>query len=220
MVPADSPRANKLRILTPESTARTLHAHLARHNLRVLFIACGTLLLAAALWLLLYALACWLILLAVSAGGASEAAIPRTFLRWFIALALVSTAWAWLCRRFLRQDIARDKKHSLEVASEFLLATPRVTLSLFSTMTAWRRLSAPELEQAASFIHRLASERRMPLLSVPQEIPDARTRDKVLLTLQLMEIIDLQKRGRDWIVTLHVSRPAAFQFDRAGGDAE
>jgi len=35
-----------------------------------------------------------------------------------------------------------------------------------------------------------------------------------------MEIIDLQKRGRDWIVTLHVSRPAAFQFDRAGGDAE
>jgi hypothetical protein len=108
----------------------------------------------------------------------------------------------------------------LEVASEFLLAIPRVTLSLFSTISAWRRLSAAELDQAASFIHRLAEERRMPLPSVPQEIPDARSRERILLALQIMQIIDLQKRDRDWFVTLHVSRPRAFQFDRSGGNSE
>jgi len=219
MLPARS-RANTLRILTPASTARMLRAHLARHNLRVLFLAFVTLLLALALWIMLYGLACWLILLAVSAEGVSEAGIPRTFRRWFIALALVSTAWAWLCRRFRPQEIARDKKHPLEVASEFLLAIPRVTLSLFSTISAWRRLSAAELDQAASFIHRLAEERRMPLPSVPQEIPDARSRERILLALQIMQIIDLQKRDRDWFVTLHVSRPRAFQFDRSGGNSE
>ena len=143
--------------------------------------------------------------------------IPRTFLRWFIATALVSTAWAWLRRRLLPAEMPRDKKPFWEVASDFLLAVPRITLSLFSTISAWRRLSDAELDQAASFIHRLAEERRVPLPSVPQEIPDARVREKVLLTLQLMQIIDLQKRDRDWFVTLHVSRPRAFQFNRAGG---
>jgi hypothetical protein len=219
MLPARSPRANTLRILTPASTARTLRAHLARHNLQVLFLAFGTLLLAAALWVLLYGLAIWLTLLVVSAEGVTETGLPRTFLRWFIAFALVSVAGAWLGGRFMRREIARDAKLPAEVASEFLLAIPRVTLSTFSVISAWRRLSAAELEQAASFIHRLAEERRLPLPSVPQEIPDARARERILLTLQIMQIIDLQKRDRDWFVTLHVSRPRAFQFDRSGGDS-
>jgi hypothetical protein len=220
MLPARSARANTLRILTPASTARILRAHLARHNLRVFFLAFATLLFSLGLWVVLYGLAIWLTLLVVSAEGVTETGVPRTFLPWFIAFALVSVAGAWLGRRFLRQEIALDKKPPVEVASEFLLAIPRVTLSIFSTISAWRRLSAAELEQAASLIHRLAEERRIPLPSVPQEIPDARSREKVLLTLQVMQIIDLQKRDRDWFVTLHVSRPRAFQFNRSGADSE
>jgi len=215
-----SPRENTLRILTPASTARILHAHLARHNLRVAALALVTLLLAAALWIMLYGLVCWLMLLALSAEGVTETGIPRTFLRWFVGLALVSTAWVWFLRRLPRQEIARDSKHPVEVASEFLFAIPRVTLSTLSMISAWRRLSATELEQAAALIHRLADERRLPLPSVPQEIPDARARERILLTLQVMQIIDLQKRDRDWFVTLHVSRPRAFQFDRSGVDLE
>jgi hypothetical protein len=220
MLPARFPRANTLRVLTPASTARVLRAHLVRHNLRVVSLAFGTLVFTVALWVILYGLAIWLTLLAVSAQGITETMIPPTFFLWFVAFALVSIGLTWLCRRFLRQEIARDKKTPLEVASEFLLAIPRITLSIFSTISAWRRLSAAELEQAASFIHRLAEERRMPLPSVPQEIPDARSRERVLLTLQLMQIIDLQKRDRDWFVTLHSSRPRAFQFDKIGGDSE
>ena len=219
MVPARPSRANTLRILKPASTARMLRTHLVRHNLRVLGLAFVTLLVAVALWILLYGLGCWLLLLLASAGGSSESGIPRTFLRWFIGLALVSMAWVWLCRRFLPHEMPRDKKAPLEIASEFLLAVPRITFSMFTTISAWRRLSDGEFEQAASFIHRLAAERRMPLPSVPQEIPDAGSRDKILLTLQLMQIIDLQKRDRDWFVTLHVSRPRAFQFDRSGGES-
>jgi len=219
MPPARPPRENTLRILTSASTARLLRAHLVRHNLRVIFLALVTLALAVALWALLYGLAYWLILLVVSVGGASDAGIPRTFLRWFMALAVVAMAWVWLGRRFLQHGMPGDKKVPFKVASDFLLAIPRVTLSMFGTISAWRRLSAAELDQAASFIHRLAAERRVPLPSVPQEIPDARSREKVLLTLQLMQIIDLQKRDRDWFVTLHVSRPRAFQFNRSGADS-
>jgi hypothetical protein len=219
MLPERSSRANTVRILTPASTARLLRAHLARHNLRILFLAFVTLLLAVALWILLYGLAYWLTLLAASARGISEEGIPRKFLRWFLAFALVSTAWVWLGRRLPRPEIPRDNKPLWEIAWEFLLAIPRITFSMFSTISAWRRLSPSELEQAASFIHRLAEERRLPLPSVPQEIPDARSRENILLTLQIMQIIDLQKRDRDWFVTLHVSRPRAFQFDRAGGDS-
>jgi hypothetical protein len=197
-----------------------LRAHLTRHNLGVLFFAFVTFLLAVALWILLYGVACWLILLAVSAEGFSDVGIPRTFLRWFIALALVSIAWALICRRSFRREIAVDKKPFWEVALEILLAIPRVTLSMFGTISAWRRLSAPELEQAASFILRLSAERRMALPSVPQEIPDPRTRERVLLTLQILQIIDLQKRDRDWFVTLHSARPPAFQFDRSGNGSQ
>lgn len=220
MAPARPSRTTTLRILTPTSTARMLRAHLVRHNLRVIGLAFVTMTMAVALWILLYWLACWIILLVSSVAGNSEAGIPRAFLRWFIALALVSMAWVWLCRRFLPHERPRDKKPPLEIASEFLFAIPRITLSMFSTISAWRRLSDAEFEQAASFIHRLADERRMPLPSVPQEIPDARAREKILLTLQIMQIIDLQKRDRDWFVTLHVSRPRAFQFDRSGGGSE
>ena len=73
-----------------------------------------------------------------------------------------------------------------------------------------------EYQQAAVFIHRLANEGRVPLTSVPQEIPDERSRDNILLTLQLMQIIDLQKSDRDWFVTLNSMRPKAFQFNRSG----
>jgi hypothetical protein len=220
MLPARSPRENTLRILTTTNTARTLRAHLARHNLRVLLLAFATLLLSIGLWILLYGLACWLILLMVSVGGDAEFGIPRTFVRWFVALALVSVALTWLFRRFVPQEIARDKKPVLAVALDFLLVVPRVTLSVLGMLSAWRRLNAAEFDQAASFIHRLASERRMPLPSVPQEIPEARSRENILLTLQIMQIIDLQKRDLDWFVTLHVSRPLAFQFDRSGVDSE
>jgi hypothetical protein len=220
MIPARFPRANTLRVLTPATTARVLRAHLVRHNLRVGSLAFGTLLFTIALWVILYGLAFWLTLLAVSAQGITETGIPPTFFFWFAAFALVSIGLTWLCRRSLRQEIARDKKTPWEVASEFLLAIPRVTLSIFSTISAWRRLSAAELDQAAAFIHRLSDERRMPLPSVPQEIPDARSREKVLLTLQIMQIIDLHKRDRDWFVTLHSSRPRAFQFDRTGDDPQ
>jgi hypothetical protein len=213
-----SSSAPVLRIQKPEGTARILRAHLFQHNIRILFLAFGTLLLAAVLWLLLYGVACWLILLTISARGVSDAEVPRTFVRWFAVLALLSVAWVWLCRRLMPDERARDKKRTSEVISEFVLAIPRVTLSVFNTLSALRRLSAEESEQAAVLIHRLSDEGRIPLSSVPQELPNPRSRDRVLLTLQLMQIIDLQKSSRDWFVTLHAMRPKAFQFSRSAND--
>lgn len=213
-----SSTAPVLRILKPEGTARILRKQLVQHNIRILFLAFGTLLLSAALWLLLYGVACWLILLAVSAGGVSDAEVPRRFIRWFAGFALLSVVWVWLCRRLMPDERARDKKRTSEVVSEFVLAIPRVTLSVFSTLSALRRLTAEEREQAAMLIHRLSDEGRIPLASVPQELPNPRSRDRVLLTLQLMQIIDLQKSSRDWFVTLHGMRPKAFQFNRSGDD--
>src|SRR5258708_6901810 len=181
MSPTRSSTGPVVRVLSPVHTARVLRAHLLRHNLRVMMLAGITLLFAAALWVLLYGAICWLLLLALSAGASTDAEIPRTLIRWFAGIALASLFWVWIARRLVPGERPRDKKTPWEVVGDFLFAIPRMTLSIFDTISALRRLSDAECEQAAALIHRLADVRRMPLPSVPQEIPDETTRERVLL---------------------------------------
>lgn len=199
--------APKLRPVTPARTARSLRRHLARHNLFVLLLATYTLLAVAALWLVLYAISCWLILLALTVIDVPHPHIPHHFGFLFAVAALCAVIYAWIDRRLTPNELPRDDKTTGDFISDFVLAIPRMTLSIGGTLAAWQRLTDAELLQAAALLHRLAVESRVPIASVPLEIPKPAARSKILFALQITKVIDVCRRDREWSVTLDSQCP-------------
>lgn len=194
---------------TPELT-RVLRSHLAMHNLRVVLLAVLTLVAAAALWYGLSLLANWLALLFVTAVRGTEAQMPAGIENVFWIVAAVLLALAWIDRQLRPDDRARDHKSAAEIAWEIVLAVPRLTLSVWGTLSAWLHLDTRERAEAVALIERLGQERRLRLTSMPLEIPNPQRRFKILFALQMVQIIDVRREDRELWVTLNPLRPPAL----------
>ena len=201
-----------MRVATVESTARALRREIRRHNRRVALIALFTLVVAAGLWTVLYAVCAWVLMIGFIAAGVSRTTLPDGFTILFLVIAACATGYAWIDRRFTPNDIPRDDKSSGEIIADFLLALPRITLAVPGTLRAALSLDARECAEAAAFLHHLAQERRIPLHQVPLDIADAPTRFRILFALQLLEVIDLRRRDRDWSLSLNAERTRALQI--------
>src|SRR5262245_38245509 len=116
-----------VRVRTVETTIRTLRAHFARHNQRVLLIAAGTVVASAAAWLLLYMVCTWVFVIAVAVFElpVSRTAVPRGFTIVFAVAAVCAMGYAWLDRRLTPNERPADEKRSGEIVSDFILAVPR-----------------------------------------------------------------------------------------------
>ena len=204
-----------MRAFAPTSvadTTRALGAHLAAHNLRVLGIAGATLLTAVALWAGVYGFCGWMILLAQAAVDSPQTGFPRHFHVVFIGIALSLIAIAWVLRRMYPDDFPSENKTAWEYIFDFLLAIPRVTLSIGGTLAAWQHLSKTDLAQAAAFLQRLAEVRRLPLHQAPLEIADEVQRARILFALQLTRVIDLRRHEREWWIVPHAQRPQSLRL--------
>jgi hypothetical protein len=169
-----------------------LRAHLQRHNRRVLWLTIATFLFAAALWFALYFVTFWLFLLghtAVSPFDFQPASGP--LVRGFAATAVVLCLFAWVARRMRPNEAARDHKSFVEHFVDVLLAVPRVTLAIFGMSTAAARLSDAELEHAWRLLVRL-NDGTIPMQSLPVDIPDPSMRNRIVLALQLGDLIDIR----------------------------
>jgi hypothetical protein len=207
-------RTPSLRIARPEDTAHFLRQHFARHNRRVLFIAALTLLAAVALWALLYGVCCWLLVLGTAALDVSLERIPRAFGIVFTVAALCAIGYAWLDRRLTPNERPTDENRPGDVVADFLLAIPRVTLAVGGTLAAWQSVSDIDLAQAATLLHRLADEKRLPLSSVRLDIPDPIAAPRILLALQITQIIDVHRDDGEFWLKLNALRPAALGLGR------
>ena len=195
----------------PREIAASLRAHLARHNARVLLLSAATFAAAILLWTVLYVIAQWLTLLALVAARGEDTPLPRGFPTVFGAAVLCLLAYAWIDRRLTPNDMPRDDKSAGEIAEDFLLAIPRTTLAAWSTLTAWQRLTAHEFALAATFLDRLTREHRVPMHSLPLDIPDEAERWRILFALQLTEIVELRRDGRDYWIVPNPLRTFAIQ---------
>ena len=202
------------RVFTIESTARALRREIARHNIQVAGIALFTFVVAVGLWVVLYAVCSWAVLFFESAVGPSVVALPQGFTLVFLVAAACSVGYAWLDRRLTPNDLPRDDKSPGEITADFILALPRITLAIWGTLSAAVSLTAPELSDAAAFLHRLSRERRIPLHSVPLDIADAHTRFRILFALQLLEVIDLRRDERELWIRLNSSCPRGLGLPR------
>jgi hypothetical protein len=168
-----------------------LRAHFAEHNRRVVLLALLTLAVATGLWYLAYAVLFWLTLLAVSATRGMDARPPEILPVLFIYSGGLLVLITWIAHRLWPNDMPRDDKKPLDVAADFLLAIPRATLAIWGNLSAYHRLSPLELEYAAQLLQRLTTEPRLPIYRLPLEIPDQVMRRRVVLGLQLVQLVHL-----------------------------
>jgi hypothetical protein len=182
-----------MRVATTEGTARALRREIAAHNRQVLLIAAFTLLAAALLWAVLYAVCCWLFLFGFVITLGSGENLPPGFGLLFTIAALCSVAYAWLDARLARNALPRDDKSLWEIAADFVLALPRITLTVWGTLRAWLWLDAADRAAAAELLHRLHRERRVAMHRLPLDMPDAARRFRVLFALQIIRVIEIRR---------------------------
>ena len=173
-----------------------LRRKFAAHNRLVALVAVLTLLVAAGMWYLLFAFLYWLAFLAAAVGHGMDARPPEVLPALFIYSAGLLVLLTWLAGTRFGNEFPKDKKSPFEIAAEFLLAVPRATIAVWGNLSAFQRLDAREIALAADFLETLASEQRIPLHRVPLDIPDPRDRMRILLALQLIEVLSV-RQGED-----------------------
>ncbi len=177
-----------------------LRRRFAQHNRLVALVAVLTFLVAAALWYLLFAILYWLALIVTGVSRGMDARPPEILPAIFIYAAGLLLLITWIAGALFPERPPKDKKSPFEIAAEFVLAVPRATLAVWGNLSAWQRLDRHEIEMAAEFLERLAAEGRVPLHEVPLDIPDRKTRLRILLALQLVEVLNVrQGEGTVWL---------------------
>ena len=180
-----------------------LRRRFAQHNRLVALVAVLTLLVAAALWYLLFAALYWLAFVFASATRGMDARPPDILPALFIYAAGLLLLITWIAGTRYFDGPLKDKKSPFEIVAEFVLAVPRATLAVWGNLSAWQRLDPREMEMAAELLERLADEGRIPLHEVPLDLPDPKTRMRILLALQLVEVLDVERsEGTVWLSLL------------------
>jgi hypothetical protein len=164
-----------------------------RHNREVFLLVVLTLLGTAALWGLIYVGIYWLTLVFLAATRGLDAQPPESLPALFIYTAALLVAVAWLWRAITPDRGVPDKKESWELALDLLLAVPRATLAVWGSLRAWQSLSAPELELAAELLERVEQERVIPVYRLPLEIPRRAMRERIVLGLQWVQLVDVRR---------------------------
>jgi hypothetical protein len=159
----------------------------------VVLLAVLTLFVAAALWYVLYAILYWLTLLALSTTRGIEARPPESLPTLFIYSAGLLVFFTWMASCFRPDAMPRDRKTIPEICADLLLAIPRATLAVWGNLSAYQRLTDRELEYAAALLDLLGEEKRLPLHELPREIPDRAIRRRIVLALQLVQLLDVRR---------------------------
>ncbi len=185
----------KLRIKVPRETGglpERLRRQVAQHNWNAFGFALLALFVAAFLWVALYGALFSITMLAVTVVDGTEAAMPSGFYVAFAALAIALMGAAWFDRVITVDDRPVDRNPPFEIFMDLLLAIPRATFAVWGNLSAWQWLSRLELFLAADLVERVAREKRVPLLSVPRDIPDDETRERIIFALLILRVLDIR----------------------------
>lgn len=188
----------------PELVA-LLRRRISRHHLQVIGISLATFVGAVTLWAVAYFVLYWLTLFSISVWKGGEAVPPAHFSQGFATLALFTIVLAWIDRRFTPDERAVDRKPALEIFLDFVFVPARVTLAIWGSMTAWLKLNETEIAYAAALLGRVRAERKLADQSVPLEVPDEATRERVVFALLLLGLIE--QRREEGITWLHSLQP-------------
>ena len=186
---------------TGKQGVRELRSHFRRHNREVILLVTLTIFGVVALWSACYAVFYWLSILFLSVSQGLDAKPPERFPAFFLAGAGSLLVATWCLRWFSRGAVLRDEKSALEITTDFVLAIPRATLAIWGNLRALQSLDDSELAIAAAFLQRAVMERGIPVYRLPLDLPDPAAQKKIILGLQLVELLTQRRRGDEmWLV--------------------
>lgn len=184
-----------------EAVPDAVRATFARHNRRALFLGVLTIVFLVAFWGVVYFFLYAATLVFLTATRGVEAQMPPHFAQLFATSAVLFLVLGLVAHQLNPRPVVRDHKSALEIVGEFLLAIPRATLAAWGNFRAYQFLDEHEMALAWQLLQKIEREKRVSLHHVPVEIADSRLREKVLIALQLVELIDFRKSDNElWLV--------------------
>jgi hypothetical protein len=175
----------------------------ADHNRQVIGVTVVLALMSLGFWAFAYCTIYLLSTLALTIFKGLDARPPESYPILFAIGALASLLLAWFARRWLatpgaRENVPRHLRWLLEIA----LAGPMTTLSAGENLTAFRWLSASEMQQAWQLLHELGKAGSIELHQLPALIAGPRQLEKIVMALQLANLIVIRQQGTGWVVAL------------------
>lgn len=195
------------------ATVEELREELSRHNRRVLGLAFLSAAAAVFFWALFYFLSYWLTLLAITVAGPMDVRMPEGFTMGFFMVAVGLCVVAAIGQWRHPHELPADHKPVGEIALDFLLAVPRMTLAVWGNLRAWQYLDRHELELGVRFLGALEHEQPIGMHRLPLHLPDPRTRSRVVLALQLIGFVETRRVDDELAFVL--PRKAAVELPRA-----
>jgi hypothetical protein len=181
-------------------TAQILRRQIREHNFSVLAASGATLVFAVVGWAALYGAAYWVTMFALTVVKAGDAALPGSFHTVLASLFAVAMAAAMLDAWLFPHERVVDERPALQTVGDILLFLPRLTVATVLNFTAWARLPRRAHPDATELLDRLRTEKKIALSTLPLDMPDDRLRERILLALQLINLIEVRpERGELWV---------------------
>ncbi len=207
---------------------RGLRLYFRRHNIQAFILAVFSLVTSVVLWGLIYVFVYWFALVGATLSRSFNPQtlleinqpdlVGRDFPLYFAGGALLSLGLAGVIRRYFRPERLRDARfYLLWIVAELLLAVPNATFAVWGNFSAITRLRRRDALAAAQLLESIdRSDGGLSLGTVPVEIEDEKTLQRVLFALQLVGLIGLRERERGWFLCLEKPGTLALLSGRPG----
>lgn len=206
--------------VNPTPTEEALRRHLRSHRWSV-FAASGMALAFSVIgWMLLYGAAYWMAIFSIVVFRGMEGQPPASFHWAFMACAGVLMVTATADRILFPHERAVDERPRLEHLLDVLLFIPRLTLVVCENLSALATLKGAEWGHGAGLLDGIRVEGKVSLQELPSQIPDARSRARIVLALRLTQLIESKRAdGLTWLY-LSPLAPEEFHPRLFGGGPE
>ncbi len=192
--------------------AESLREHMVRHNWQVLGFTLLTTGTSILLWAILYGGVYWLLLLVRTSASVTDWVPVRSYTLVFGAVAGALLFAAWFDRTVAGSERVPDHRPMAEIFLDLVLAVPRTTLAIWGNLSAWQWLDREELDYAAALVERVVREKDVPLHSTPLDIPDDRTRERVVFALLMLRVLDIRREKNETHLRLSPLRPETLRL--------
>ncbi len=179
-----------------------LRAHFVRHNLTAIALSAFSVAAAIVFWLLLYLAADWAVIFFLNVRDGVDAIAPLHFPLVFSAGALVLCLAATTLRWLQPHERVADREPFWKALLDTVLIAPRLTFAAWGNAAACRFLTKSEMTLAWRLLQKIAAERKINVQSVAVEIPDARAAERIVIALQIADLVYLKKTDEGFFLTM------------------
>ena len=194
-----------------ERLREALRRKIEEHNKLVTLSSLGSFIAVVLMWVALYFVGYWLCTFFGTVVKGVDATLPQQYPRGFAIAVAVWLLVGWIARRAGFFRVSRTEQGALVSIFELLLSPTRATFGMIDNMRNSVRLSDEELIAATDFLVRLVRAGKLAEHAAGAEFAPAVDQTKILLGLQLLNLVYLRKgESASWITPSDPQRLLRF----------